>query len=713
MHKNLLYPTLALALSLGAVPSTLMAQDATTTAAAASNPLLAPFTTPQGIPPFAHITTTHYRDAIVQGIAEHKREVQSIVESKARPTFENTIAALDHAGKLLDRAASTFYPLTSSNSTPEQRLVEQELAPLTTAHNDDIYLNPQLFARVKKVYTDKKARRRLNHEQLSLLEKMYKSFVRAGANLTDEQKSTLRNLNTEIAKLQLQFSQNLMFETNNSLVLVDDVAQLEGLTDDYKARAAQLAAHQGHEGKWAINMQRASSDPVLRYAKDRDLRRRVYQTYVNRGNQNNQYDSKDIAAQLVRLRLQKAQLMGYKDFAALQLETRMAKQSKRVYELLDAVWTPAVAKAKAELADIRAEIAREGGNFEPEGWDFMYYLNKSKQAKFAIDDNEVSQYFEANNVLQGVFHVAERLYGLTFRERTADYPSYEPTAQAWDVLDRDGRLLAIFYSDYQPREGKRAGAWCTAFRGQSYENGKRIQPIVVNVCSFTAPTPEKPALLSLDEVETLFHEFGHALHSFFRDVHYDGVSNVERDFVELPSQILEHWALQPEVLKVYAKHYKTGEVIPMALVEKLNEASKYGQGFATTEYLAAALVDMDLHTLTSIPENFDVMRFEEKRLAERGMPRQIQPRYRVTNFAHSIGGGYTAGYYSYLWSEVLDADGFQAFKETGNIYDPVVAERFRRHVLTPGGIDDGMTMYRNFRGREPKIDALLENRGLK
>lgn len=713
MNKTLLSPALALLLCTGFGTSPLMAQDTPSLATSSANPLLSPFTTPQGIAPFASITPEHYREAMIQGMEQHKRDIQAIVAVRSRPTFDNTIAALDRAGELFNRTASTFYPLTSSNSTPELRLVQQELSPLTTAHSDDINLNPQLFARVKSVYENKQERKRLTHEQRSLLDKVYQGFVRAGANLNAEQKNRLRSLNTEIAKLQLEFSQNLMFETNNSLVLVDDVAQLDGLTDDQKARAAQLAAAQGHEGKWAINMQRASCDPVLRYAKNRELRQKVYLTYVNRGNQGNQYDSKNIAAQLVRLRLEKAKLMGYKDFSALALETRMAKEASAVYKLLDAVWKPAVAKAQAELADIRAEIAREGGSFEPEGWDFMYYQNKAKQAKYAIDDNEVSQYFEANNVLQGVFHVAQQLYGLSFRERTADYPSYEATAQAWDVLDREERLIAVFYSDYQPREGKRAGAWCTSFRAQSYENGQRIAPIVVNVCSFTAPTPEKPALLSIDEVETLFHEFGHALHSFFRDVHYNGVGSVERDFVELPSQILEHWALQPEVLKVYAKHYKTGEVIPMALVEKLNEASKYGQGFATTEYLAAALVDMDLHTLTSIPENFDVMRFEEKRLAERGMPRQIQPRYRVTNFAHSIGGGYTAGYYSYLWSEVLDADGFQAFKETGNIYDPVVAERFRRYVLTPGGIDDGMTMYRNFRGREPKIDALLENRGLK
>lgn len=715
MNKTLL-ASLAVALSVGGTQATTLPSlvpNAQTVAQQSSNPFLRPFATPQGIAPFASITTENYREGVKLGIAEHKREVEAILKNKKKPTFENTIAALDQAGKLLDRVLMTFSPLSSSNSTEDLRMLQQEFSPLLSAHGDDISLNPALFARVKAVYNDKKAKSKLNAEQKSLLEKTYKSFVRGGANLNDKQKEELRRLNTEIAQLQLEFNQNLMFETNNTFVTVDNLEELKGLSQDNIDRAAALAAANGQAGKWMFNMQRSSCNPVLQYAENRELRRKVYLAYINRGNQGNKYDSKEISRRIIELRQQKATLMGFKDFASLALETRMAKESSAVYKLLEAVWTPAVKKANEEIADIRAEIQREGGNFEPEGWDFMYYQSKAKQAKYAIDESLVSEYFESNNVLQGVFYVANKLYGITFKERTAEYPVYEATAKAWDVYDRDGSLLAVFYSDYQPRDGKRAGAWCTSFRGQSYENGKRVQPVVVNVCSFTAPTAEKPALLTIDEVETLFHEFGHALHSFFRDVHYSGVASVERDFVELPSQILEHWALEPEVLKEYARHYKTGEIIPLELVKKLEESGKYGQGFATTEYVAASLVDMDLHTLTSLPANFDVMKFEEEQLAKRGIPRQIQPRYRVTNFSHTMGGGYTAGYYSYMWAEVLDADGYKAFQETGNIFDPTTADKFRRFVLAPGGIDDGMTMYRNFRGREPQIDALLENRGLK
>lgn len=714
MNKTLL--STALTLSLGLTSATLAplaAQaEGVVNTAQQGNPFLRPFTTPHGIAPFSLITTAHYREATLWGMEQQKKEVEAIANSKKKPTFHNTVAALDQSGKLLDKVLSIFYPLTSSNSTEEFRELQKELMPLLSAHSDNINLNPKLFARVKAVYENKRAQSKLSHEERSLLEKTYKGFVRGGANLNDGQKEQLRKINGELAELELQFEQNLMFETNKTFVTVDKLEDLKGLPQDNIDRAAQLAKENGQEGKWMFNMQRASCNPVLQYAENRELRRRVYLAYTNRGNQGNEYDNKAISRRLIELRIAKAKLLGFKDFAAFQLDMRMAKKSEAVYDLLNAVWKPAVKKAQEEVADVRTEIKREGFDFEPEGWDFMYYQSKAKQAKFAIDETKLSEYFEANNVLQGVFYTATKLYGVTFKERTKDYPAYEPTAQAWDVIDRDGKVLAIFYSDYQPRDGKRAGAWCTAFRGQSYEKSQRVIPHVVNVCSFTAPTAEKPALLTIDEVTTMFHEFGHALHSFFRDVRYSGTANVERDFVELPSQILEHWAMEPEVLQVYARHYKTGEIIPKAMLDKLDASGKYGQGFATVEYAAAALTDMDLHTLTSLPADFNVMKFEEEQLAKRGIPAQIKPRYRVTNFAHTMGGGYTAGYYSYMWSEVLDADGFEAFKEAGSIFDASTAEKFRKYVLTPGGIDDGMTMYRNFRGREPRIDALLKNRGL-
>ena len=552
----------------------------------------------------------------------------------------------------------------------------------------------------------------LTHEQMKVVEKIYKQFERNGANLQDADKERLSQLNQEISALQLQFSNNLLHETNNTFVTVESLSELEGLPQADIERAAQMAEQQGQKGKWMFNMQRASCNPVLQYCKNRELRRKVYDAYCNRGNQGNEWDSKEICAHLVRLRLERAKLMGFKTPAAQILDTRMAKTPEAVYKLLDQIWTPAVKKAEEELADIREEMKKDGLDCEPEGWDYRYYSERARKAKFNFDESKLSEYLQIDNVLKGVFYCANKLYGITFKEVTSEVPSYEKTAQAWEVYDRDSSLLAVFYSDYFPRTSKRAGAWCTSFRGQKYENGKRVEPVVVNVCSMTPATGDIPALQSVDNVTTMFHEFGHALHSFMRDVHYQTVAGVERDFVELPSQINEHWAFQPEVLDVYAKHYKTGEALPKELLEKYEAASKYGQGFATVEYLAASYVDMDLHVLEEVPENFDVMKFEEQKLAERGIPRQIQPRYRVTNFSHTMGGGYTAGYYSYIWAEVLDADGFEAFKETGDIFNQDVAERFRKYVLTPGGIDDGMTMYRNFRGSEPKIDALLRNRGL-
>ena len=675
------------------------------------NKMIAKSQQKHGIESFQEITTNDYRQAMLQGMAEQRAEIKAITDNPEAPTFKNTIAALDQSGKLLERAEMTFDPLDNSNSTDSTRALTSEMSPLLSAHSDDIYMNPALFERVKKVYDDMPAD--LSHEQQKALEKIYKRFERNGANLSDADKERLRQLNLEISALQIQFSQNLLYETNNTFVTVDRLEDLAGLPQANIDRAAEMAKANGQEGKWMFNMQRASCNPVLQYCSNRELRHRVYDAYYNRGNAGNDYDSKDICAKLVKLRLERAKLMGFENCASQILDTRMAKTPEAVYNLLDQIWTPAVAKAEEELADIREEMKKDGLDCEPEGWDYRYYSDRARKAKYDFDENEASEYLEINNVLKGIFYVANKLYGITFKEVTPDVPSYEETAQAWEVYDKDGSLLAIFYSDYYPRDGKRAGAWCTHFRSQRYEDDKRIQPVVVNVCSMTPPSADMPALQSIDNVETMFHEFGHAIHGFMRDVHYSAVGSVERDFVELPSQINEHWAFEPEVLAIYAKHYKTGEVMPEALVRKIEESDKYGQGFATVEYLAASYVDMDLHVLKEIPEDLDVMKFEEEKMAGRGMPRQILPRYRVTNFSHTMGGGYTAGYYSYIWAEVLDADGFEAFKETGDIFNPEVAEKFRKYVLTPGGIDDGMTMYKNFRGSEPKIDALLKNRGLK
>lgn len=680
--------------------------------AASENPFLAKeYNTPYEIPPFEKITIDHYREAFLKGMEEQKKEIHAIVVQRSVPDFENTIVALDRSGSLLDKVDYVFGPLSSSNSTEETRALEKELSPLLSAHYDDIFLNELLFAKVKSVY-DNQAKFNLNKEQKKLLENIYKQFVRAGAELSPEQKEELRKLNTEIAMLQLTFTQNLMHETNHKYVTVDKIEDLKGLPESNIAAAAKMAEENGAPGKWMFNMQRPSCNPVLQYCENRDLRRRVYETYYNRGNQNDEYDNKEISRKLVTLRLQKAKLMGYKDYASLALDNRMAKTSESVYKLLDQVWTPALRKAAEEIEDIRAEIKKDGFDFEPAGWDFMYYQNKAKEARYSIDEDEVSAYLEINNVIKGLFFVANKLYGLTFKECTDQFPVYEKTAQSWEVIDKDGKVLALFYSDYYPRAGKGAGAWCTSFRPQGYNGQERILPIVLNVCNMTSPTGNKPALQSIDNVNTMFHEFGHALHSFMRDVHYQGVGRTERDFVELPSQLNEHWAFEPEVLNIYARHYQTGELIPMELLKKIEESSKYGQGFATVEYIAASYVDMDLHVLQEIPENLDVMAFETQMLTRRCLPEQILPRYRVTNFSHTMGGGYTAGYYSYMWAEVLDCDTFQAFKEAGDIFDPETADKLRKYILTPGGIDDGMTMFKNFRGHEPEIGPLLEKRGL-
>lgn len=683
------------------------------TFASAQNPFLEKrYKTPYEIPPFEKLTMDNYREGMLKGMEEEKQEIQAIIDCTDEPSFDNVIVPLDQCGKTLSKTRSVWSTLNSSNSTPELQAFAREMSPLTSAHNNEINMNAKLFEKVRYVY-EHKEKYGLDKEQMRLLDKMYKSYVRSGALLDEATKKQIADINMELSTLQLQFSQNLMHDTNNTYVTVDNVKDLEGLPQENIDRAAALAKSIGQAGKYSFNMQRPSCNPVLQYCKNRELRKKVYDMYNDRCNHGDEYDNKAIAARIIELRLKRAQIMGFDNFAEAQLEDRMAENAGNVYDLLDQILDPAVAKANEELDDIKKMMKADKVKGEPQRWDYMYYLDKAKKAKFDIDEAIVSEYLEINNVQKGIFYVANKLYGLSFNERTDDYPQYEPTAKSWDVIDRDGNVIAIFYSDYFPRDGKGAGAWCGGFRGQTYDGAQRVQPIVTNVCNMTLPSGDKPALQTIDNVETMFHEFGHALHSFFRNVKYNGTAGTERDFVELPSQINEHWAFEPEVLKVYAKHYRTGETIPQELIDKIEASGKYGQGFATVEYLAASYVDMDLHVLNSIPKDFDVMEFQAKKLGERGIPKQILPRYSVTNFSHSLGGGYSAGYYSYIWAEVLDCDAFQAFKETGDIFNVEVAERFRKYILTPGGISKGPEMYQNFRGRQPKVDGLLENRGLK
>ena len=681
------------------------------TTAPTNNPFMTEYTTPFGVPPFDQIRLEHYKPAFMEGMKQETAEVNAIINNTEEPTFENTIAALDQCGKLLRRVSAVFYGQNSANTNDEMQALSRELSPLLSKHSDDINLNPKLFARVKAVY-EQRDQLGLNAEQSKLLEETYKGFVRGGANLPEDKQARLRELNNEISMLQLTFGQNMLQETNSFQLIVEKKEYLAGLPESLVANATATAKERGLDGKWVFTLHNPSVMPFLQYADNRALREQIFNGYINRGNNNNDADNKDVVLKLITARLEKAKIMGYEDYAAFALDDRMAKNSANVYKLLDEVWGPALAQAKRELNDIQAEIKKDGQSFEAEGWDWRYYFEKAKHAKYAIDENEIRPYLQLDSVRQGAFYVANRLYGITFT-RLNDIPLPHPDAQAFECKDKDGTSLGVLYMDFFPRASKRGGAWCGTYRSQTYADGKRVGPVVTVVCNFTQPSAGQPALLSVDEAKTLFHEFGHALHNFFKDTHYYGVSGVPRDFVELPSQVMEHWVLEPEVLKVYAKHYQTGAVMPQSLVEKITESDKYGQGFATVEYLAASYLDMDFHVLKEIPANMDVMQFEAETLGKRGLLKQIPSRYRTTYFNHTMGGGYTAGYYSYLWAEVLEADAFDAYKETGDIFNQDVAGKFRRYILTPGGIDDAMQMYINFRGKEPGTDALLRNRGLK
>lgn len=676
---------------------------------ATGNPFLSEYTTPFQVPPFDQIKMEHYKPAFLKGMEEQQKEIDAIVSNPEQPNFQNTIAALDQSGALLRRVSTVFYGLKSANTNDEMDALSRELSPLQSKHSDDIALNEKLFARIKAVYENPG---NLDKEQQKLLEETYKDFVRGGANLDAESQKKLRQLNSEISMLQLTFGQNMQKETNAFQLVIDKEEDLAGLPHNLVASAAEAAAEAGMQGKWLFTLHNPSVMPFLQYADNRDLREKIFNGYINRGNNGNANDNKEVVRKLVKARLQKAQLMGYDNYASFVLEERMAKTPEAVYRLLEQIWTPTLSKAKEELADIQAEIKKDGQRFTAEGWDWRYYAARAKKAKFDLDENQVRPYLKLENVRDGVFHVANKLYGITFTQLD-NLPLPHPDAQAFECKDKDGSHLGVLYMDFFPRASKKGGAWCGTYRSQTYKDGKKVTPVVTVVCNFTKPAAGQPALLSADEANTLFHEFGHALHNLFKDVHYYGVAGVPRDFVELPSQIDEHWAFEPEVLNVYARHYQTNEVIPAELVEKMDKSGKYGQGFATAEYLEASLLDMDFHVLKEVPDDMDVMQFEAETLGKRGQLKQIPSRYRTTYFNHTMGGGYTAGYYSYIWAEVLDCDAYEAYKETGDIFNQEVADKFRRYILTPGSIDDAMDMYVNFRGKEPGIDPLLKNRGLK
>lgn len=677
----------------------------------ASNPFLAEYTTPFGVPPFDKIKIEHFKPAYLQGMEEQQREIEAIVNQKAAPDFENTIVALDQSGRLLSKVGTVFGGLNSANTNDGMQALSKEMSPLLSKHRDDIRLNAELFARVKAVY-DRRDELDLDKEQMKLLENTYKDFVRGGANLSAEQQARLRQLNSEIALLQLSFGQNMLKETNDFQLVIDREEDLAGLPASLITGAAEAAKTAGMEGKWIFTLHNPSIMPFLQFSDKRELREQILKAYLNRGNRNNDADNKEIVKKLVTLRLEKARLMGYNDYAGYALDDRMAGNEENVYGLLEQVWKPTLRKAKEEAADLQAMMRKDGVQGELQSWDWRYYNEKVKKARFDLDENQIRPYLKLENVRAGMFHVANKLYGITFTE-LKDIPKPHEEVVAFECKEADGTLLGVLYMDYFPRPGKRGGAWCGGYRSQTYQDGKRVAPVVTIVTNFTRPSNGQPALLSPDEATTMFHEFGHALHNLFRNVHYYGVAGVPRDFVELPSQIMEHWVFEPEVLKVYAKHYQTGEIIPAELIGKLDKSGKYGQGFVTAEYLQASLLDMDYHVLKEIPADFDILKFEEESMKRLGALGQIPPRYRTTYFNHTMGGGYTAGYYSYMWAEVLDADAYEAFVETGDIFDQKTAGKFREYILTPGGIDDAMVMYKNFRGAEPGIEPLLRNRGLK
>lgn len=677
------------------------------------NPLLAEWDTPFGIPPFEKIKIEHYMPAFVEAMAQHKAEIDSIVNNTEEPTFENTIVAYDNAGALLDKISPVFSNLSGTDSNPEVIALEKELSPLRSKHFNEISLNQGLFNRVKAVYA-KKDSLGLDAEQLRLLEEMYKGFVRSGADLPEEQKAELKKINEEISALQLQFGQNLLAETGSYKLVIDNDSSLAGLSESMRASALKRGEKDSvNTGKWLFGLDNPSIMPFLQQSENRELRRDILTAYLNRCNNNNEFDNKEVIKKLIDLRLKRAKLLGYENFAQYQLADRMAKTPEAVYNLLNQLWTPSLAAAKRELADMSQIAAEEGFTGQLEASDWRFYFEKAMAKKFDLSDSQLRPYFKLENVRDGIFYVANQLYGITFTQ-LQNVPVPHAEATVYECKDADGSHLGILYMDMFARPGaKRGGAWCSGFRSQTYKNGERVAPLVNIVGNFTRPNGDEPALLSTDETETFFHEFGHALASLLKDVHYYGVGGMTRDFVELPSQIMEHWAFEPQVLKMYAKHYQTGEVIPQTLIDKIVNAGKYGQGFATTEYLAASLLDMDYHIIKEMPANLDVNAFEAKVLGDRGLVSQIPPRYRSTYFSHTFGGGYTAGYYSYIWAEVLDSDAYQAFVETGDIFNKEVAAKFRKEVLARAGQDEAMTLYVNFRGAQPGIDALLKNRGLK
>ena len=673
------------------------------------NPLLDEWTTELGIPPFDKIHTEHYEPAFEAAMQSHRDEIDAIVANSEEPTFENVILAMDQAGLKLSEVGLIFSMISSSDMNDELQEVQGRIIPKVDEHYNAIMLNDALFQKVKAVY-DKRNSLKLDDVQMRLVEKTYNKFVRSGALLEGEAKERLMAINSELSSLGISYGRNLLAENANFYLELNEL-QVADLPEGVRSQAREAAAAMGKSNSYLFTLDKPSMLPFLTYSKDRDLRRQLYNGYLMRCNNDNEYDNKQNIKDMTRLRIEKAQLLGYPSYSAYVTADQMAGTPEAVYELLDEIFEPALESAKQELAEMNELFQKDfpGQTFEKSDW--WYYAEKVRKQKYQLDESAVSQYLSLDNVRNGMFYLANRLYGITFRPITA--PKYHPECSVYQVFDKDESHLGVLYIDPHPRKSKSGGAWCGYFTEQRYEDGKRVAPVVGIVCNFTPAVGDTPSLLTFDEAETMFHEFGHALHFLFADVKYRGLAEVEGDFVELPSQIMENWAFEPEIIKEYATHHRTGDVIPDNLIEKMQKASLFNQGFVTTELAAAALIDMDIHTLESFSEDMDVNAFEKYNLStRRGLIPEIEPRYRYTYFSHIFDGGYSSGYYFYLWAEVLDKDAFAAFKECRDLCDKDLAHSFRYDLLAQGGQKPGMEMYRKFRGADPDKIPMLRARGL-
>lgn len=676
------------------------------------NPFYEEYTTEFKAPPFDIIQESHYLPAFKEGIARQEKEIKAIVNNVEAPDFENTILAFDRSGELLSKVGNVFYNIKETDNNKQLQDIAREVTPLMTRHRDNISMNMDLFKRVKAIY-DQRESLGLNSSQLRVVEKYYMDFVRNGANLNAEDQEKLKKINGELSMLQLKFGENQLAETNkNFSLIIDNEADLSGLPGGVVEAAALTAKQNGHDGKWMFTLQKPSLIPFLQYADNRALREKIYRGYFMRGNNNNEFDNKEIAAKMAALRAKRASLLGYDSHAAYIIDVNMAKTPEKVYEFLDQLWVPALAKAKTELKEMQAIADAEGANFKLASWDWWYYAEKLRKAKYDLDESQIIPYFKLDNVRDGMFWVAQKLYGITFT-RNNTVPVYNEAVEVFEVKEADGSHLGVLYLDYHPRDSKGPGAWCTSFREAITRDGVKTPALASVSCNFTRPAGDTPALLNFDEVTTLFHEFGHALHGLFTNGEYKRTAGiVPNDYVELPSQIMENWAAEPEVLKHYASHYETGEVIPDELIAKIQNSGHFNQGFETVEYLAASVLDMDWHSLEPGDGVNDALEFEKASMGKIGLIDEIVPRYRTTYFGHIFDGGYSAGYYVYIWAAVLDSDAFNAFKQSGDIFNQDLAAKFRKHCLSECGEDEGMVQYMKFRGQEPSVQPLLEKRGL-